>query len=127
MSTSTITPAAKYKSVLESVKAGAAVTQTDLDEANEYAKKAKRARIKDATVVEAKKVRNTKNAGVTCDGNADHKDKSEHTCDRDAKANGKCMKHYIQVYRKDDANRMRANEASRRYAEKQRVLKTSKV
>lgn len=127
---STITAAAKYKTVLEAVRAGASVTQADLDAANDYAKRAKRARIKDATIAEAvavehKKARNSKNAGVTCSGNPGHKDESQHSCDRDAKANGLCMKHYIQVYRTDEANRRRANEASRRYVAKRRALQAA--
>lgn len=134
----TITPATKYRTVLEAVKAGAAVTQSDLDEANEYAKRAKRARIKDAKIIEiiepAPVVEPEPVAEVVavvkkkkCVGNADHKNESEHTCDRDAKANDRCMKHYIQVYRMDEANRKRANEASNRYVARQRAKAEAKA
>ena len=107
MSNATATPKATYDQVMAAIAEGAEVTARDLTAATEYAKRSKRRKPSGAIV----KVRKTKNAGVSCH------------CGKPAVAKGMCMTDYIREYRKDPANKERANEASRRYNAKKRAAK----
>lgn len=94
-----------YESVMEAIKAGALVTMEDLKTARQYAKETGAKRPTRAILVPGQ----NRNKGKEC---------SRRGCHKPATALTMCQMHYAREYRKDPEKRKKANEASRRWAEK---------
>lgn len=111
-----ITPAANYKLVMDSITLGTPIDKALFSMAVEYAKSSKRRTPKTEKFVET--VKPAKKAAAVKKVPQVVKKCSEAGCQTVASAKGLCSKHYTAKRRQDPAERAKANEASRRWREK---------
>jgi len=113
-----------YHHVMTDLAEDKQVTVEDFEAAVLFAKSAKRkAPVKKAVAKSAKVVKPAAKKTATVKVQKVVKKCSEAGCQTVASAKGLCSKHYTAKRRQDPAERVKANEASRRWREKNVIIK----